>query len=222
MIIIDFWQPIWPHLENHIKFLRQIRKTVDRSEHSDRIGINISLITTSAFLIESKVETEFRKLLKTINDTINRIRIDDRTKARLKNRYIKNSTNYISNIIETKVRLDEYDDILKLISISNNPSKLSDFEDWEGIKTLFFLRNKLVHGLEIRSRKILGRDDFSGNYKKAEDYLIRNKLITKRIIDVDSVYNFFTNKVSDHFVVKSNKFIKYSEKIFKTELELIK
>jgi len=85
---------------------------------------------------------------------------------------------------------------------------------WEGIQTLFQFRNVLAHGREISATMLSAywieeewKELFSGGYKKAENYLLKNKLVDKRFVECDSTALYFNDNVADHFWELSKKIV---------------
>lgn len=223
------WEPIYPYLEQHLKFLNQEIKKVDRNNKFTRVGINASIIIISACCIEGKIEEEIKNLINRINTSINQIDVPLNKNRRIKNVFTENMTKYFQKSLEKTSGIENYNHILRTISIARRPIRLKSYPKWEGIKILFYFRNMLAHGREIRAERTLlsksdekWSEDFIGGYKLTEDYLIRNKLISKRFFDGRPIEKLLTSKVSRHFYSLSKNFIKYSRQIFENELREIK
>jgi hypothetical protein len=74
---------------------------------------------------------------------------------------------------------------------------LGHYPHWEGITTLFHFRNVLAHGRQVSAvRTLIGQvsnedgtiqdrfsDEFGGSYRKVEDYLRKQKLISASFVD---------------------------------------
>lgn len=71
---------------------------------------------------------------------------------------------------------------------------------------LFNFRNVLGHGREVLARHVAGaavsggfREDFSGSYRVVEDYLRKEKLVTRRFVQAHSEFVFLSDPIADHF-----------------------
>lgn len=217
-------EPIFPYLSEHIKFLKSHRANLGRSDKINRIGINYSIVITTACLIEGTLEYELKMLIAHRMDVLNEIKVEKFYHRRIKNTFIGNVEDLLSYRIERTTGIENFASIFELLSYKRTPAKFSDFPDWEGIRILFNLRNVLAHGREISARRIkawyLGedwKDEFKGGYKLTETYLHKKNLIKTKFVKKGTVEHLLTNKVTDHFNSISNKFLKYLSKIFKEE-----
>lgn len=226
-IIKIMWHPIWPYLEEHVSFLRNQRKLLPLKDRTTRIGINISLILMSAFCVEGKIEYELKELIKHRLSVMRKIGVDKFYERRIFNTFMNNIEDYLNSRIERTTGVDNFGSFLELLSHKRTPAKFSDYPNWEGMRVLFNFRNVLAHARETSARRTSAwwfegdwRDEFSGGYKLAEDYLLKKMQINGRFIEKGSVEHLFTNKVADHFLSLSKSFTKYISKLIAQEKRL--
>lgn len=222
-IKITLKQTIWEYQRQHIDFLYTNRK--NQKNLDDRIGINISIIINSACFLEGFLEHETKKLLSKRFDVLRKQKIDEFPLRRIKNVFIKNIETEFEYRVSRATGMEQFDSLFKILSYKDAPVGLRSFENWEGVTVLFQLRNVLAHGREVTASRVssyltngLWQDEFSGGYRKAEEYLLKRKLIYKKIFENKSINHIFTNKVTDHFYSTAKQFIKYCEKNIKAEL----
>jgi hypothetical protein len=208
--------PIWHHIPASISFLCSQRKALKRPEKSIRIGLNFSIILNSACFVEGVLEAGLKALLQQRRLVFNKI-------SSIPEFYTRKTINTLFNNIEEELERriskttgpSNYDELFKLLI----DQKLSEFEKikplWESIQVLFQFRNVLAHGKEISAVLVKGpktqgswEESFFGGYKKAEEYLVKNKLLKKRYLDRNTEDIFFTDKVADHFKNLARRFIK--------------
>lgn len=218
---------IWPYLEEHLDFLRKQRKLVPLKDRTTRIGINISLILTSACCVEGIIEQELKELLRHRLSVMGKIDVEKFYERRIHNSFISNIEDYLNSRIERTTGVDSFGAFLELLSYKRTPAKFSDYPNWEGVRILFNFRNVLAHAREVTAKRTNAwwvegdwKDDFSGGYKLAEDYLLKKKLISSRFIGRGSIAHLFTNKVADHFHSLSKNFARYISKAIDQEKRL--
>lgn len=223
--IIKLEHSVWPYLLNHIEFLKLQRNKLRRDDKENRIGINFSIILATACLVEGKIEYDLKTLVKHRRKILfNNVNIKNFYTRRIYASFISNMEDYLINMIAKNTGVENWEDIIKLLSYKRTPSKLSDYTNWEGIIKLFNFRNVLAHGREVSAQRVSAwytnmnwKDEFVGGYKSTEDYLFKKKLVKKRFIKKGSIEHLFTNKVADHFYSISKEFMKYFSKIINQE-----
>jgi len=215
-IIRIYRNPIWQHIPSTISFLMNQRKTLKHSDISVKIGLNFSIILNSACFVEGALKTGLKGLLLQRRNEFNKV-------SSFPKFYTRKTLNTLFNSIESELDrrisrstgLSNYDELFNLLI----DQKLSGDDRikplWEGIQVLFQFRNVLAHGKEVSalahsSPQTQGEwlEDFCGGYKKAEEYLLKNKLLKKRYLDKGSEEIFFTNNIANHFYTLSQKFIR--------------
>ena len=223
-LIQILWDPVWPYLEKHMIFIQTQRKQIQRKDKPTRIGINISLILTSACYIEGRVEQELKELIEHRNRVIRGVDVERLYERRILNSVMGNLKDYLNSRVKRTTGIENYGSFLELLSYKRTPTKFSDYSNWEAIRVLFNFRNILAHGRECSGRRTKAwwtegdwKDEFAGGYKLTEDYLFKRKLIIGRFIKSGSIEHLFTNRVADHFVVQSKGFCRHISRIIGEE-----
>ena len=218
------WHSVWPYLEEHMIFLQKERKRVPLKNKPTRIGINISLILTSACCIEGRVEQELKELIRHRNSVIRGVDVEKLYERRILNSVMHNLEDYLNSRVERTTGIENFGSFLELLSYKRTPAKFSDYPNWEAIRVLFNFRNVLAHGRECSGKRTKAwwvegdwKDDFAGGYKLTEDYLFKKKLIKNRFISKGSIEHLFTNRVADHFVAQSKGFCRHISRIIGQE-----
>lgn len=223
-IIQTMSHTVYPYLEEHMAFLQAQRKQVPIKSRPTRIGINISLILTSACVVEGRVEQELKELIRHRNSVIRGLDAEKLYERRILNSVMSNLEDYLNSRVERTTGIENFGSFLELLSYKRTPATFSDYPNWEGIRVLFNFRNVLAHGRECSGRRTKAwwvegdwKDEFAGGYKLTEDYLFKKKLIKGRFISKGSVEHLFTNTVADHFVVQSKRFCRHISRIIRQE-----
>lgn len=218
---------IWPYFEEHVVFLTRQRKLLSRRDRTTRIGINASLILTSACCVEGRIEQELKQLIRHRCSIIGKIDVAGFYERRILNSFLGNIEDYLNSRVERTTGVDNFGAFVELLSYKRTPNRFSDYPNWEGVRVLFNFRNVLAHAREASARRtnawwVQGdwEDDFGGGYKLTEDYLLKKKLINGRFIEKGTVHHLFTNKVADHFLSLSKSFASYVSKIIGREKRL--
>jgi len=157
-----------------------------------RAGINFSIILASACYVEGNLE---RALLKSIDTSgehnlpLYRRLVDD-----LRQRVARTTGS------------EGYDEILGLVLGRKANELLGEPVLWETIKTLFFFRNVIAHGRAVGYKLYFPsgvggfwEEEFSGGYKKVEDFLIRKGLLESRHIEEANNWHYFSDEIADFF-----------------------
>ena len=82
---------------------------------------------------------------------------------------------------------------------------------WEGITVLLHFRNVLGHGRRVFAQRLgrydghEGTEDFTGSYKKVNNYLLKVKLMQRKFIELHSDYVFLSDEIADHFCLLSKQ-----------------
>ena len=87
---------------------------------------------------------------------------------------------------------------------------------WETVRILFHFRNMIAHGRSVTytwlpapsafPASILGAD-FSGGYKKVEEYLLTKGLLDRPHHEVANNWLYFSDDIADHFWKAANDFV---------------
>ena len=215
-------QSIWEYQKNHIEFLYESRRNLKSTK--TRIGINISIILHSACYIEGYLENEIKRLLDHRMSVLNKNDFKELYLRRIYNTFIRNLESDFESRISRTTGLEKFDSLIDIFSFRSKPDKLTNFNNYEGIKVLFQLRNVLAHGRQVSAQRVSGywtngswEDEFLGGYRQAENYLIKIKLINKKFVEYKKIDHIFTNKVTDHFYSICKKFLKHCSYVFEIE-----
>ena len=204
MRITVFTESIWPCIEPTIEYLAASRD--ERMSGLLKSGFNFSIILGSACYLEGVLETLLRALLQYRRDEFNRLEIPHFETRRSMNIFYKRLEDDLSNRIGRSVGAAGYNEMFELLT----GSRLSELDEtksmWEGITVLFNFRNVLGHGREVSARHFAGffveggeQEEFSGSYRKVEDYLRKTGLLDRRFMEAHSEYLFLGNDIADHF-----------------------
>lgn len=188
-----------------IEWQTKQRASLDISE-SIRAGINFSIILASACFIEGNFE---RILIKNINASgehslpLYKRLIDD-----LRLRVAKTTGS------------EGYDEVFALVVGRKANESIGDSVLWENIKTLFFFRNVIAHGRAVGYKLYFPlsvggfwEEEFSGGYKKVEDFLLKKGLLESRHIEEASNWHYFSNEVADFFWTAASSFVEKINKL---------
>jgi hypothetical protein len=208
-------EPMYLYLPEVIHFLATHRATTDARSDSLRVGINYTIILMSACYVEGALEAGLKALLWRRRNLYSKVEMFDfdtrKTISQLFNRVLGDLEARVSRA----AGLANYDDMFEVI-MGERISKYDLMKPlWEGVTVLFHFRNVIAHGREITASLTQGwwtngswEEDFSGGYRKTEDYLLKNKLIDKRFVEDTSQALYFTDGVADHFQSIAEEFIK--------------
>jgi hypothetical protein len=164
-----------------------------------KAGLNFSIILSSACYIEGNFE---RILIKNINTT----KATDAFHERL--------INDLRIRISKTTGSEGYDEIFELIVGSKASKIINNQSLWENVKALFLFRNVIAHGRAVGYKlhfppNVGGfwEEEFSGGYKKVEDFLLKKKLIQSRHIEEASNWHYFSDEVADFFWSIASTFV---------------
>ncbi|WP_143450125.1 hypothetical protein [Janthinobacterium sp. BJB304] len=173
-----------------------------------RAGINFSIILASACYIEGNFE---RILIKNINAS-------GEHSTPLYKRLIDDLRLRVSKTTGS----EGYDEIFALVVGKKANETLREPGLWENIKTLFYFRNVIAHGRAVGYKLYFPpnvggfwEEEFSGGYKKVEDFLLKKGLLESRHIDEENNWHYFSDDVADFFWSAATSFV---EKLNKTVL----
>jgi hypothetical protein len=196
-------------------FLISQRANVNAFPDTLRVGLNYTIVLNSACYIEGALEAGLKALLRHRRDAFNKVDIPDFETRKAMNTFYRRIEDELEARIGRSTGPSNYDDLFELIL----GERVSQFDSvkptWEGVTILFQFRNVIAHGREISARLTQGwwtkgswEEQFSGGYRKVEDYLTKKKLITKRFTAEDGEEAiYFTDEVADHFCAVANDFI---------------
>jgi len=196
---------VWPYLEKLNQFLIESRKAVKQKD--TRIGINYAIILNTACCVEGILEYILKEILYQKYTLIHDVN------SKKFYQFYNSLEKEIHDRIAKTTGIDNYNYLFKLL-IGKELKKIDIVKPYmEGINVLFEFRNVLAHGREIKFESFCiditkneHYDNFMGGYKKAEDYLLKKKIIKTEFADCKNEV-YFTNKVANHFWELSHKFI---------------
>ncbi len=165
-----------------------------------RAGINFSIILASACYIEGNFERILIKIINAVGEQ------SEPLHQRL--------MNDLREKVKKTTGSEGYDEIFALVVGKKANEILGNPDLWENIKTLFSFRNVLAHGRAVGYKLYfpLGAggfwdEEFSGGYKKVEEFLLRKNLIQARHIEEASNWHYFSDEVADFFWKTASTFV---------------
>ncbi len=115
---------------------------------------------------------------------------------------------------------DGYDEIFALVVGKKANEILGNPALWENIRMLFFFRNVIAHGRAVGYKLYfppgvggIWDEEFSGGYKKVEDFLLRKELIQSRHIEEASNWHYFSDDVANFFWSAASTFVAELNKV---------
>jgi len=203
MMTTVYSETIRPSISAALSHLQDQRN--DNMPVAVRAGINFSIVLGSACYLEGVLETGLKALLAHRRINYHRLRGKLR-EQRPMNFFYSRIEDDLEKRIRSSTGTDGYDPLFDLL-IGQRLSKLPKVVPlWEGITVLFQLRNVLGHGREVMAKHVVaswtpkgGEEQFSGGYRRAEDYLRKKKLLDRKFTAAHSEYIFLADKIADHF-----------------------
>lgn len=194
----------WPYTFSLIEFLISSRDSV--SEPLLRAGINHSIIFNSACFIEGLLEATLKEMLKRRREIFHGIGKPEFSARKTTNTLFNGLVGDLEQRISRATGADAYNDLFGVITGMKLTEREPIKAKWEGIATLFQFRNVLAHGREISASQMKAYwieqpwlDQYTGGYKRAEDYLKKHQLITERFWTTKNEHLYFSDQISDHF-----------------------
>lgn len=192
---------VWRCIPELVKWQTEERgKLTHTTSAAVHAGINYSILLMSACYLEGTFE---EGLLKLAERTTSDQPLTERLLSELRTR------------ISLTTGSEGYNGLFSLVLGRKATEILNDNSLWETVKVLFHLRNMIAHGRAVKYTLYmpphvggLWADEFSGGYKKIEDYLISKGFLEERHIESGDNWLFFTDEVADHFWEAVQKFIR--------------
>jgi hypothetical protein len=205
LLITTFVEPIWPCIEATMDYFVERRK--ERIPSLVKAGLNFSIVLGSACYVEGVLEGVLRGLLNYRRAEFNRVNIDDTDLRRAMNNYYERLEDELSRNIGRAIGASGYDELFAILA-GQPLNRLRQVKPlWEGITVLFNFRNVLGHGREVSARHFTGgaipgglREEFLGSYRLVEEYLRKNRLLSRRFVEAHSEYLFLSAPIADHFL----------------------
>jgi hypothetical protein len=109
---------------------------------------------------------------------------------------------------------ERYDSLFKTVTGRKASALVADNALWEAIRVLFHFRNVIAHARAVnytlRFPAGVGgywEEEFSGGYKKLEDYLRARNMIDSRHIEEADDFFYFRDEIADLFWGKALAFV---------------
>lgn len=204
-----------------------------RSSVDIRIGLNYNIIIDTVLILEAELEN----LLHDIINQYERIYIkyyqpdlkeyDTELAANVK-KLLGSAFHHLKEYSSKGTGMDHYINAFKMLIPESDLTPLNPYE--EGIKVLFQFRNVIAHGRAIRfeersyftypdyENETKKEVDFTGGYKKAQEYLIKKGLLDKPVTESHDFRALFSNEICDHLIQVESDFIDTLEKCIPFEL----
>ena len=198
---MELKNPIWFCIPRVVKWLVEAR---DRDAHSlndeVRAGINFSIILNSACFLEGALESGLIAVLESHRNG------DDPLSSRL--------SDEVKERVSWTTGYKKYDELFELV-VGVAAHDLTEARVlWDGVKSLFTLRNVLAHGRAVSHKLVFPsgknarwREELTGNYKSVHGYLLQKQLIPKQIVPLDGDWFFLADSIADHFWNLATSFI---------------
>lgn len=209
---VEKTQDTWPCIKELIEFLSS-RRDVDRPI-ALRLGINHAIVFYAACYVEGVLETTLKALLRRRREIYNKIDVPDFEIRKTINTLFNALEEDLQTRISRATGVDAYETLIELLTGTRIGQSKKVRESWEGIQVLFQFRNVLAHGRAISASRLSAywikepwQENFSGGYKRAEEYLFKGGLLECKFMDSDQFDLYFTDAVADHFWGLARSFI---------------
>lgn len=143
------------------------------------------------------------------------------------NRYFNRIEADIYQRISQGTGIDNYGRLFELLSGKSFKNESSFKTLLEPIQVLFQLRNVIAHSKEVSAYEVSAywnnntfEENFSGGYKKAEMFLIKNGLLQEGYVKTQSAEQFFTDSVANYFYNISRQFCQQLQIFVDANLEV--
>lgn len=214
---------IYSLFKKNIDFLFENRDC--QEELSCALNMNIILLT--ACYLEGLLERKAKCVLGYHRSIYKNISKPDLDFRRPMNFFYNRIASDLKRKISQTSGIDNYDSLFEVLLGKSIKKEEAIKPLIEPIKALFQLRNVIAHGREINAYEVSAywpngskEEHFEGGYKKAEDLLIKNKLLDKKYIQQQDVSLFFTNKIADYFYNTVTEFIDQMDSFVNRNLEV--
>jgi len=202
--ITIFTEAIWPSIKVTLEYL--VSKRQEPVPDLVRAGLNFSIVLGSACYLEGILEALLKATLDCRRAEFNQTEIEDFESRRAVNVYYSRLEEDLSQRIGHCIGAQAYDEVFNLLAGQPLSQTKEVVPLWEGVTVLFNFRNVLGHGREVFARHFAGgavvggfKEEFAGGYRKVEDYLRKQGLLSRRFVDAHSEYLFLSDPIADHF-----------------------
>ena len=167
--------------------------------------MNFSIILDAACYLEGIFESFLRAILECRCSELRRVEIEDFETRRAVFGYYNRLEQDLSGQIGRSVGAAAYAETFELL-FGEPLNKLKEIAPlWEPITVLFHFRNVLGHGRRVFAQRFRPRrpedgvtEDFTGSYRAVENYLLKARLLNKRLTEAHSEYVFLSDAIADH------------------------
>lgn len=187
----------------------------EKATENVRLGLNYNIIINTAFILEAESE----QLLHSIVEQYEFLYIKyyqlnlkdvDRELAKNVKKLLSESFYQLKCYISKSTGIKEYTKIFQMLIPECQLDSLLEYQ--EGIQVLYQLRNVIAHGRAVRfeerthyaypdyDNEVLKEINFSGGYKRAQEYLIKKGLLCEPITETHEYKTLFCDRISDYFV----------------------
>ncbi|MDF2544943.1 MAG: hypothetical protein K0S47_4661 [Herbinix sp.] len=220
-------EEIYPYYKKEIEFLLKARNAEQDKELN--IPINLNIILACACYTEGFLESSLKNIVKSYREVFNSIDIEEFSKRKPMNIFFNSIEKDLNTRISQCMGIEKYDSLIQLL-LNDSFRKDERMKPLiEPLIVLFQLRNVISHGREVNATEYssyktnnLFEEYFYGGYKKAEEFLLKNKIIDKKFIESKDVSVFFSDQVADYFVTVTKDFTKILSLFISGRIEKIK
>lgn len=206
-----FDQPIYSYYKRLIDFNISERENINDCELNSAINLNI--ILNCACYIEGFLEDCGKLMLGYYREVINSVKYPELELRKPKNTFYNNVEEFLSKKISQTTGIDNYNLLFEMLTGKSFKKDDNIKPVLEAINVLYQFRNVIAHGRQIHLYEVKAyytdgfEEQYSGGYKKAEEYLIKNNLISTKIKDALCPHIYFTNEIADHFYQVTKLFV---------------
>lgn len=202
---------IFPYYQQLIDFNKHERSKEENVTLN--AALNLNIILSSACLVEGALEDKGKLLLGYYREVFNLIEKPEIELRKPMNHFYNNIEEYFHQKVSQTMGLDKFAALFETFTGKSIKQNQQISQLYEGISTLFQFRNVIAHGRAAHAYTVDAyftngiEENFFGGYKKAEIYLTKKGLLSKRFMETDSSDMYFTDEISDHFSEIAEKFI---------------
>lgn len=220
------------HREQILKYYKELIEfslaSREKEENSHmKSALNLNVILSLACFVEGYMEKTSKCILGYYRLLYNEINIPEFELRKPMNRYFGYIESDFFQRISQSNGIENYDRLFKLLLGESFRKKKSFQPTIESIQVLFQLRNVIAHAREVSAYEVraywtnnMFEENFSGEYKKAEDYLFKKGIIKNRFLEAQNAELFFTDSVADHFYSAVQQFVQQLNIFVEENLEI--
>lgn len=205
-----------------IQFNKAQRETIKNGK--TLAAVNMNLILNTACFLEGILEDRGNLLLGYYNTVHKCIHVEEFGVRKTFNTMHHNISSFFHHKISQTIGLENYDGLFKLFLHKSFRQDEIIKQLIEGVNVLFQLRNVIAHGRQVYAYEVEAyytdgiEEHFMGGYKKAEEYLIKKKLMEHKFLEAENLDIYFTNDIADHFSDIVQEFIKELDRFISENL----